>query len=426
VHFSADTSTETNRGNKGDELIHKRVLAVAAVAVLTSAACGSSTKSGSNTTAAGGATTAAATKPTGTPIVLGSVSSLTGVDIFPESPNAAKAVFDEVNKAGGVNGHPIEYTIVDDGDTAEGAASAAKRLVEENKIFAMVGGGSISDCTTNAKYYKEQNILMLGGVSACGPDAGNVASMNTGPFLGTMMTFSYMIEKMGVKNLCFSGLNVGLTPLFRDTFIPLWEKTTGYKLKELITSEPNEDLTGAVTKAKQDGCDGVLLAYTEPNYIAYAQIASSQGVLDGKIKFGMLTSGYSTNVLKKLGKNGEGWISNSEFLPWTEEASVSKDLADFKRVLKEGGLEETSFAQGGYLAAKAMVEVLKTVQGDYTRESVSTALKAMNYKTDLLGNPATWVPYEGANQLNTTSKIVQIKDGKFVTVSDWLQWPPKK
>ena len=408
----------------------KRAMSFAAIAALLLAACGGDDSSDSSsgdtgTTAAGGAGETTV-KATGTPIVLGAVASFTGVDIFPESPNTAKVVFDEVNKQGGVNGHPIEYLTEDDLNTAEGAAAAAKLLVEEKKVLALVGGGSIVDCTTNAKYYKEQNVLNLGGVLACGPDAGNVASMNTGPFLGTMMTWSYMVEEMGVKNLCFSGLNVGLTPLFRDTFMPLWEQTTGYKIHSFITSEPNEDLTGAVVKAKQDGCDGVLIAYTEPNYIAYAQIAASQGLLDGKIKYGMLTSGYSLNVLDKLGNDGEDWVSNSEFLPYTEDASVSPDLADFKRVLEEGGLEETSFAQGGYLSAKAMIEVLKTVQGEYTRESVTAALNAMNYQTDLLGNPATWIPYEGPNQLNTTSKIVQIKDGKFVTISDWVQWPPKK
>lgn len=404
----------------------KRVVSIAAMAALVLAACGGDDADDSTGATGGGTETSGGGTPaTGTPIVLGSVSSLTGVDIFPESAAAAKAVFDEVNNNGGVKGHPIEFLVEDDLDTPEGAAAAAKRLVEEKNILAMVAGGSIVDCTTNAKYYKEQNLLSLAGVEACGPDASNVASMNTGPFLGAFMMLDYMYMDLGLKNVCFSSLNIGLTPLFQETFIPIWEETTGFKLKEYILSEPNEDLTPAVTKAKQDGCDGVLLGYTEPNYIAYAQIAEAQGLLDGDIVYAMLTSGYSLNVLDKLGDAGEGWYSNSEFLPYTEEASVSPDLAEFKETLAGADLEETSFAQGGFLAAKAMLQILESVEGEYTRESVSAAIKAMNYETDLLGNPATWIPYEGPNQLNTTSKIVQIKDGKFVTVSDWLYWPPK-
>ena len=76
-------------------------------------------------------------------------------------------------------------------------------------------------------------------------------------------------------------------------------------------------------------------------------------------------------------------------------------------------------------AAWASVDVLLKRRSDLVPQLVTVVKGAMNYETDLLGNPAKWVPYEGPNQLNTTSKIVQIKDGKFVTISDWVQWPPK-
>ena len=97
-------------------------------------------------------TEAAGAAATGTPIVLGGMSSYSGVDIFPESPDAAKAYFDKINAEGGVNGHPIEFLTEDDGDVPEKTATGAKKLVEEKNVLAMVGGGSIVDCTTNAKY----------------------------------------------------------------------------------------------------------------------------------------------------------------------------------------------------------------------------------------------------------------------------------
>ena len=394
--------------------------AVVGALALTAAGCGSSKKS----TGSSG-TTVASKAATGTPIVLGAVASFSGTDIFPESPKAAAAYFDRVNASGGINGHPIQFLQEDDGDTPEQAAIAAKRLVEEKKVLAMVGAGSIVDCTTNAKYYAEQNILSMAGVEACGPDAANVMSLNTGPFLGILMTLTYMVNVQKHTKVCFSSLNIGLTPIFRDVFLPIWEKQMNMKLHQLILSEPNEDLTAAVTKAKTSGCEGVLLGYTEPNYIAYAQIADSQGLTGGSIQYGMLTSGYSNTLLKKLGKAGEKWISNSEFFPFTEDVSKSKDLADFVSLMGTAKLELTSFAQGGYLSAKAMVEALKTVKGDYTKESVSAAMKALNVTSDMIGVPIKWAPYVGGAQLNNASKIVQIKSGKFETISDWVYWPPK-
>ena len=251
--------------------------------------------------------------------------------------------------------------------------------------------------------------------------------MNTGPFLGTLMTFDYMVDVMKAEPLCMASLNVGLTPIFKDVFIPLWEKTTGKKLQALITTEPSEDLTNAVTKTKSEGCKGVLLAYTEPNYIAYFNIAKAQGLTDGSIKYGMLTSGYSENVLSKIKDNGgEGAVTNSEWSPYLGDDDKTPEMVAFKKTMADAKLQLTSFGQGGYLAAKIMVDALKTVKGDYTQESVTAAMLAASYTSTMFGVPFKFTPFVAGAQGNTSSKIVQIKGGKWVTASDWVFWPPKK
>lgn len=401
----------------------RRVGAAALAAAMVMAACGGDDSGVSSVTTAEGSGASTANAATGTPIVLGAVGSTSGVDIFPEPMAAAAAVFDRLNAEGGINGRPIEYLVEDDGNTAEGATAAARRLVEDENVLAMVGGGSIVDCTTNAKYYAERNIYSLAGANACA-EAATVTSMNTGPFLGTLMTFSYLADVAKAEPICFSGLNIGLTPLFVDIFIPMWEAETGKTIKSVITSEPNEDLTAAVTKASSDGCKSVLLAYTEPNYIAYAQIAEGQGLTDGDITYAMLTSGYSLNVADELGSAGEGWFSNSEFLPYTGDDDTA-ELQEYKDLMEASGQEVTSFGQSGYLAALAMIEALKTIDGEYTQESVNAALSALTYSTPLLGETFTWKPYVGGEQANVASKIVKLEGGEFVTVSDWVYWPPR-
>ncbi|HRA09873.1 MAG TPA: hypothetical protein PKV54_10090, partial [Microbacteriaceae bacterium] len=46
------------------------------------------------------------------PIMVGSVSSITGPAPFPEVPGAAQAVFDRVNAEGGINGRQIKLVSV--------------------------------------------------------------------------------------------------------------------------------------------------------------------------------------------------------------------------------------------------------------------------------------------------------------------------
>jgi branched-chain amino acid transport system substrate-binding protein len=45
--------------------------------------------------------------------------------------------------------------------------------------------------------------------------------------------------------------------------------------------------------------------------------------------------------------------------------------------MDENGITLTSFSQGGYLAATFLVEVLESIDGDITRESVNEALSGM-------------------------------------------------
>jgi branched-chain amino acid transport system substrate-binding protein len=379
------------------------------------AGCAGTTSTSSKATTA----TTGSGPATGTPLVLGAVGSNSGTEIFPEPMRAAQAVFDRLNKNGGINGHPIQYLVEDDGNSADQAAIAAKRLVEEKKVLGLVGGGSVADCTTNAKYYASKQIYSLPGANSC-VDSPTVAEINTGPFIGLQVTMSYMIDTMKAEPLCLSALDVPLTDYIKGTVGPEWERITGHKVKEFIISEPYDDLTTAVTKAKSDGCKGVVLAYTETNLVAYLQIAQALGLTNGEMKYGTLASGYSLNLLGQVGAAGEGVVTNSEFLPFTEDESKTPALADFRKLMKETGQKVSGFGQAGYIAANIAIAALHTIQGDYTVESVGNAFKNVKFSTPLLGSPFTW-----SQQPNRSSKIVQIKGGKFVTISDWLEFPPK-
>lgn len=70
----------------------------------------------------------------GAPIVVGSVNTISGPATFPEASQAAAAVFDAFNEAGGLDGQMIEYKMLDDkGDPATATASA-REIVGSDRI----------------------------------------------------------------------------------------------------------------------------------------------------------------------------------------------------------------------------------------------------------------------------------------------------
>jgi branched-chain amino acid transport system substrate-binding protein len=75
------------------------------------------------------------------PIKIGAIFSVTGPASFLGAPEAKtlEMLVEETNKKGGVLGHKIELIIKDSGASPEKAFSFAKQLIEEDKVFAIIG-----------------------------------------------------------------------------------------------------------------------------------------------------------------------------------------------------------------------------------------------------------------------------------------------
>jgi branched-chain amino acid transport system substrate-binding protein len=101
-------------------------------------------------------------KATGKSIPIGAVTTMSGVGSFKEADDAVRAYFDCVNANGGIHGRPITYHDEDDQSQLDVAAQAAKKLVGDEGVYAMIGSTSIIECIPNANYYLKENIVEIG------------------------------------------------------------------------------------------------------------------------------------------------------------------------------------------------------------------------------------------------------------------------
>ncbi len=359
----------------------------------------------------------------GTPIRVGNVSSLTGAGLFPEASVAAKAVFDRVNASGGIGGRPIELIIEDDGGTPEGAATAGRKLVEQDNVVAMVGSASVLECAVNSAYYAEQGVYSIQGT---GVDplcflSSNISPVNTGPFAGITVSLYYASETLALDRVCNINLFVipDLAPAF-DGAVARWESLTGKSLTFRVKAATLEDdPTPLMLQARDAGCEAVVIDGVEPHALAVGRAIDAQDLRD--IVWIGLTSYYTDAIASQLGSAGNGLRANSEFEPY---GSGSPVLDDWKDLMNSAGVPLTSFAQGGYLAATIFVEALRSIDGEITRESVAGAVLSLEpYETPLLGTPYTFGPGE-AHAPNQASKFVELRDGRWVTAADdWVILP---
>ncbi len=373
------------------------------------------------TTTAAPATTAADLEP----IKLGSVNSLTGQIVFPEASAAAKAVFDRVNREGGIDGRPIEYLIEDDAADPAGAAQAARRLVEDEGVVAMVGSASLLECAVNGAYYAEQGVYSIQGT---GVDplcfaSSNISPVNTGPYLGYTVSLYFASEVLAKENVCALIFDI---PDFRpamDAAIQQWRDLTGKDLAfSNFTLQFTDDVTPFVLQARDAGCEVVVSNGLDVHYIGFMQALQAQGIDD--MAWVGLTSGYTAEVAETLGSMGAGsgiLHVNSEFEPFTLDSPV---LEDWRNLMTEAGVPLTSFAEGGYLAATIMVDVLEGIDGPITRESVSEALLALEgYEHPMIGSPYSFGDAPAHNP-NRASKFLRLSGGTWeLATDDWVVLP---
>jgi branched-chain amino acid transport system substrate-binding protein len=96
-------------------------------------------------------------------IKIGSVLSVTGPASFLGDPEkrTLEIYVDEINAKGGVNGQKLQLIVYDDAGSADNARTFATRLVEEDKVVAMVGGSTTGTTLAMVQIFEDANIPFI-------------------------------------------------------------------------------------------------------------------------------------------------------------------------------------------------------------------------------------------------------------------------
>lgn len=348
------------------------------------------------------------------PIEVGAICTTTGPLSFAESCQAAQAVFNEVNAAGGINGHKISYTYEDDAESFSKAASAGLDLIDRHNVVALVGGSNAFGCSANLSLIAKSKVYSISGL---GVDAGCWQTpydtpVNNGPFLGYLVSLEYLAVQLHEQPVCTMITNVGGSAVqSARNALAAFTKISGVPVKTAALWTPGANLTPLVTDWANAGCKGVVMVGTNPVFVGIMRTAATQGLLQ-KITWLGLTTALSPTVSSELGSTANGMYINSEFDPWPTSSLPA--VKQFNALAAKDHFLDDSTAEAGFTAATVFVNIVKGIKGPITRDSVGAALKAArNVSTDqLTAKPFSW------GQFNLSSKFLKLENGKFVATDD--------
>jgi branched-chain amino acid transport system substrate-binding protein len=318
---------------------------------------------------------ACAASPAG-PIVVGDVSTLSGRFHFPQSGQAAAAVFAAANAQCGAHGRRIEYELLDDGADPEKAVGLVRSLVDERGAVALVGGTSAVSCNANAELFASHAIAAIPGVGTTPRcfDSPDIAPSNTGVFSITTLALKFAARYLSPRKLCLVGnAHPNIPGNFQEP-VERFHEITGVTAT-IVNQELriDDDPSQALAQLQAAGCD---VAFVGTLAEFGARLAQAMARLpDHRLKIVLAPEAYTSAFASQLDPALEGRVFATTDMDFLDSRKPA--MAQIRARLQSAGVELSPFAVGGDLSAQIIVDVLRHMNGAIDRHTVLAALLAM-------------------------------------------------
>jgi branched-chain amino acid transport system substrate-binding protein len=259
----------------------------------------------------GGNTT---TGQTGDTIRVGVYGDTTGAtSSFGQSTkNGIQLAFDEINAAGGINGKKLEMVFEDDQGTPEKAKTVISKLINQDKVVAVLGEVASSNSLAAAPVAQEAKIPMI-TPSSTNPKVTEVGDYISrvcfiDPFQGSVMA-KFAANSLGAKTAAILGDNSsdyskGLTQFFEQEFTKLGGKV----ITKQTYAQKDQDFKAQLTQMRDQKPDVIYV----PGYYGEVGIIAKQARELGMTQPLLGGDGWDSPELWKLGGNSlkPAYISN--------------------------------------------------------------------------------------------------------------------
>jgi len=342
-------------------------------------------------------------------IKIGAIFPITGpLATFGTScANGAKMAIEEVNLRGGVLGSKIELLIEDDQYKPEEAANAAKKLIERDKVVALIAEVTSSITLVVAPIAQQSKIVLLT------PTATNPKVTQVGDYIfracfiddfqgEVMANFVYKNLKLktaAILTAVTSDYSKGLAQFFKQKYTALGGKIVA----EESYSEGDSDFRAQLTKIKAAKPEFV---YVPGYYADVGPILLQARELGITVPFGGGDGWDSPVLLQTAGKAAEGCFFSNHYSPDSKELVVQTFVKNYQ---KKYGTTPDALAALAYDAAKLLVDAINRA-GSTDSSKIRDALAATKGFRGVTGV----ITFDANRNPVKSAVIIEIKGGKQV------------
>ena len=356
-------------------------------------------------------------------ITLGSIQDLSGplAGFGKQLRMGMQLRVDEVNEQGGVNGRKLNLKFEDSGYDPKRAVLAAQKLVNQDKIFAMLGHIGTAQNVATFPVLFDKNVISFFPVTAARemyePHNRLKYSFAATYFDQIRLGAPKLYKEKNAKKACaiYQDDEFGLEVL-RGAEAGL--KSIGAELAEKTSFKRGAtDFSSQVARMKAAGCDFVVLGTI---------IRETIGTIGESRKTGfsptfLASSAAYTDLIHKLGgKPMDGLYAMMTVQnPYLDEASQPIRFWANKYKTKFND-DPSVFSVYGYSVVDSFIQAARKAGPNLTTDSFIKAMDSITIPSDMFGGaPQTFTATKRLG--NDSSRMSQIQDGKWKVVSDYLK-----
>jgi ABC-type branched-subunit amino acid transport system substrate-binding protein len=306
-------------------------------------------------------------------IVIGQSCALTGpAEALGQGMKAGlQACIDKVNEGGGINGRTIRLISEDDGYEPDKAIAATRKLVEQDKVFILIGEVGTPTSKAVIPIVQESKTPFFGPFTGAeflrNPYDKLVVNVRGSYYQEMEKLAAYLVDQKGLKKIaCFyqndgygqAGLS-GIEIALKKRSLELAAKGT-YERNSVAVKNALVDIRKAEPEAV------VMVGAYKPcaEFIKLAKKLGMEKVVFCNISF------VGTKALQtELGADGEDCIiSQVVTFPWDDSIAIVKEYQEsLKKYQPKAEVDFVSLE--GYMVGKLFCQVVEKTKGELTRDA---------------------------------------------------------
>lgn len=330
-----------------------------------------------------------------------------------------QAAFEEANKQDGVHSRKLKLVTANDGYEPEKSIAATKKLIEDDKVFALIGPVGTPTSAATQPIAAAAGVPFIGAFTGASflrdPKLTNVVNIRASYDAETEAWAKHLVEDLKVKKIAIFYQDDSFGRAGLSGFKQAMEKR-GMEIAAEGTFERNTiAVKSALLAIKRAEPEAVVMVSPYKPAAEFIKLAHK---IDFNPVFVNISFVGAVALAKELGADGNGVVV-SQVVPFPWDTSV-KAVADYQAAIKalDPQAQPDFVSLEGYLAGRLVIAALDKVGDTLTREALLASIKSgtfdigglkLSYGSDRAGLDTVFMTViQGDGSFKAVDKLVKL------------------